>query len=198
MRFAFVPQPTRERLRRVRDHLQQLDSALRRQLPERYGGRFSPATLLARRLADQDYPVWLRLRPVLQLEAAEPLCARDRVWVGIFAHGRLLATGLCLARGDTAEPFRQTLFASDFVHPRYRRRGLAQTLHAARLALLETMGTSCVYAWIDPNNGAAVAALRAQHFREASATLLPDRPSPQHRLLSRQLQPRAAGKAHDS
>ena len=85
--------------------------------------------------------------------------------------GRLVAAGFCSVAGDGEAA--HGLLAGGFVHPRFRRRGLAQRLHAARLAELARRGVASAYAWVDPINLASIAGLISSGFARVNPDQAP-------------------------
>ena len=185
-----LPQPLRRQLKRARDRAQRVESKLRGRLPQRLGGRFSVAAIRSRCLEPDDFDRWQRLRPYVGAQRAQPdvlVASEQRFTMGVWVRRRLVASGFCsITRDDAsaAEPY--ALFSADFVHPSFRRRGLAQRLHAARLDELTDRGVRVAYAWVDPANLASLAAFTASGFtcvstEEAPAAL----PCSDHELLLR-------------
>jgi GNAT superfamily N-acetyltransferase len=111
--------------------------------------------------------------------------------MGAFVRGRLIGAGYCqgaFTAGD--RPFEHALYLSDFVLPAWRRRGIAQQLHAARLRELQTLGCTKAFGWVDPANHAAAAALLAVGFECLAESEVPawlPRPSIKHLLVAKSM-----------
>jgi GNAT superfamily N-acetyltransferase len=167
-----LPPPLRRQLKQARDRAQRAESRLRGRLPPALGGRYALAAIRSRCLTPDDLDAWQRLHPYVGAQRAKPdmLAADERRFVmGIWVRGRLAASGICsITHGDASAATPYALFSADFVHPSFRRRGLAQRLHAARLAELARRGVATAYAWLDPLNLASLAAFTASGFDRVS------------------------------
>lgn len=188
--LAGMPPQLRRRLRRSRDTVQRIESRVRAQLPERWGGAPATADVTCRRLDETDRMRLEALRPFEQapgddLDAIGRLEDETRFAYGVFVHLQLVAAGFCIALGEPSVPFAAALFAADYVHPDFRRRGLSHALHDGRLRELRTLGCQRVFAWVAPENMAAQASLRASGFVDASAvqSMSLTAPTARHRLL---------------
>jgi RimJ/RimL family protein N-acetyltransferase len=106
--------------------------------------------------------------------------------MGVFVRDELVGYGYCVGLGDSAAPFRSALYVAGFVHPRWRRRGVARAVHLARLAQLKQLGCEQAFAWVDEINGASRASLERCGFRKITPTpeQLTHRPTPRHELFS--------------
>ena len=185
-----LPSRLRRQLKRARDRAQRVESKLRGRLPPGFGGRFAVATICSRCLAPEDIDVWQRLRPYVGAQRAKPdvlVASEQRFAMGIWVRGRLVAGGFCsIAYDDSSAPAPYALFSADFVHPSFRRRGLAQRLHAARLGELTRRGIPVAYAWVDPINLASLAAFAATGFTRVAIEEAPaELPRSDHELLLR-------------
>jgi GNAT superfamily N-acetyltransferase len=185
-----LPPRLRRQLKRARDRAQRAESKLRGRLPPALGGRFAVAAVRSRCLTPDDIEAWQRLRPYVGAQRAQPdvlLADEQRFAMGVWLRGRLVAGGLCsIAHGDPSASAPYALFSADFVHPSFRRRGLAQRLHAARLGELTRRGVPLAYAWVDPINLASLAAFAASGFTRVAIEEAPAQlPRSEHELLLR-------------
>jgi RimJ/RimL family protein N-acetyltransferase len=163
-----LPPGVRRQLKRGRDRVQRAESKLRARLPQALGGRFDPDAVELRCLTPDDLRAWQRLRPAQGAQHAKPAllaASEERFVMGLWTRrGRLVAAGFCsIAQGEDGVGA-HGLLAGGYVHPRFRRRGLAQRLHAARLAELARRGVASAYAWVDPINLASIAGLIRSGF----------------------------------
>jgi L-amino acid N-acyltransferase YncA len=193
--LAHVPAPVRPTLHWMRDRVQLADSALRRRLPEELGGRYSDQAVQCRRVGLEDLDALRGLR-----QGTEPMSRETRAQasdldsatqfcVGVYVNGHMVGCGWCVSVGEAAgRPYRDALLLSDFVQPSFRRRGLAQRLHDARLAQMAALRTETAFAWVDSRNGASLAVFEAKGFSVVPQARGPrwlEPPSPHHLLLSR-------------
>lgn len=179
-------------LRSARRRAQRAESVLRGALPEAAGGRFAAGSLRCRPLVEADRPALAALRP--ERGAQQPhasisfssLQGPRLVGTAIEWRGALIGWGFSVGVGPAeAAPFEHVLLSADYVAPRFRRRGAAQALHAARLADARARGARAVLAWVHEDNHAARAALRASGFAPASRGDEPawlEPPGPRHVL----------------
>jgi GNAT superfamily N-acetyltransferase len=194
--LAALPPQLRRILRKTRDRMQRLESQLRVQLPESWGGAPAAVDVVGRRLREADRALLEALRPFEQAPGAEvdalgPLEDETRFAYGVFVRQQLVAAGFCVDVSASNQPFAHACFAADYVHPKFRRRGLSHALHAGRLHELRRLECQRVFAWVAPENAAAHASLRTNGFVDAGVveTSALTAPSALHRLLACELPP---------
>jgi RimJ/RimL family protein N-acetyltransferase len=185
-----LPPRVRRQLKQARDRAQRAESKLRGRLPPALGGRFTVAALRTRCLTPDDIEAWQSLRPYVGAQRAQPdvlAPSEQRFAMGIWIRGRLVAGGFCsITRDDASAPVPYALFSGDFVHPSFRRRGLAQRLHAARVGELARRRVAVAYAWVDAVNLASLAAFEASGFARVPIAAAPAcLPRSKHELLLR-------------
>lgn len=171
--------------------MQRAESELRKALPEALGGRLTHRTVSCRLLTDQDLAALHALRPSGRGDGpssprrGEP-SSPHVIRVGIWRAHELIAAAACVGVGPgDAAPFEHVLFATAYVTPRYRRRGLTRLMHDTRLREAAARGARQALAWVHEDNGASRAGLLAVGFERVPAELAPAwlrGPGPKHAL----------------
>jgi len=160
-----TPPELRQALRKGRDQLQRFDSRLRSALPEALGGRFSQGALICRPLTDDDLPSFAGRPGQPKQVTLGPRC----FGIGVVLHGELIAWGLCVGLGPRdEEPLEHVLLMASYVLPKFRRRGVARRLIAARLETAAARGARVAFVRALKNNGASIAALEASGFERVA------------------------------
>lgn len=186
--LAKLPPDLRVQLRRCRDALRHVEARVRAHLPQLLGGPIGQEQLQCRDLMEHDRIALERLHAMPVEHFAKTAIHTDSVFVtGVYFRQQLIAAGFCRAIGQSQRPFSRALFYADYVHLGFRRRHVGRALHRARLAKLRALGAEEVFAWVDPDNPVALAALRACGFREVPQQPLWGRPTAAHQLLCRKL-----------